>query len=121
MTATRIPQSPTPSIPPTSNRLAARIALGVAVVVGAVGLGYVGNSLSAVIALAVIAGVVVGVGLIINRPEYLMPAALLAIWFESVGVGPINAGRVIAALVPLIILFRAMSTGWRPPALQARA
>ena len=121
MTATRIPQSPTPSISPKASNIGARVALGVAVVVGAVGLGYVGNSLSAVIALAVLAGVGIGVSLILKRPELLLPIAIMSLWFEAIAAGPVSLGRVVGLLIPIAVIALVLTTGWRPPALQTRA
>jgi len=122
MTATRTPPTTIPaSAPRPAGNVPARIAIGVALVAGAVALGWIGNSLVAVAVLAGVAVVVVAAGMILSRPELLLPVAVISLWFESVGAGPLSTGRIVSGLIPLVIIARAATSTWRPPALQLRA
>ncbi|NLA35712.1 MAG: hypothetical protein GX868_08485, partial [Actinobacteria bacterium] len=59
--------------------------------------------------------------LVLSRPSLLVNIAIITMWFDSVGVGPVRTGRVIAALTIAMVIARVMTSQWRPPKLQARA
>jgi O-antigen ligase len=114
--------SPSPDGPRRSRPLSTRtiVLIGLAVV-GAVVLGYLGQSLLAV---GVIAGVVVGVvavSFLRNDADLIMPALIYSMWFEGLAFGQISVGRVMALLVPVVIALRMVTSSWKPPAFEPRA
>lgn len=59
--------------------------------------------------------------LVLSRPSLLVDIAIITMWFDSVGAGPVRTGRVIAALTIAMMIARVMTSQWRPPKLQVRA
>jgi len=118
MTAIRLPRSaPVRDRAPIDVR---RVAVGAALVVIAVGLAWVGNSIIAVAIIAAVAALVITFGLIIKQPEVLLPIAVISMWIEGLG-GQASIGRVMSVVIPLVIVARIATTSWRPAALQPRA
>lgn len=59
--------------------------------------------------------------MVLSRPMIVVEVAIITMWFDSVGAGPIRTGRVVSALAIFVLLARLAASDWRPPALMARA
>lgn len=106
---------------PGSDRVR-RIVNGLGILVGAALVAKLGQtSLAAFAMVALLPLMAVGVALVISRPSYMMEIAIVTMWFETLGVGPVRMGRLIAALITLLIVARVVFTGWRPAAFELRA
>jgi O-antigen ligase len=90
-------------------------------VLGAVLLATLGTSLVAIVGIALLVLMVIAVVFALTNPEALVPIAIYSMWFEGIAYGPLSVGRLVAALIPLIIVARILTTSWRPPALAIRA
>jgi O-antigen ligase len=101
-----------------STRTITLIALGV---VGAIVLGYVGQSLLAVGVIAGVAVAVIAVMFLRSDADLIMPLLIYSMWFEGLAAGQLSVGRVMALLVPVVIALRMVTSSWRPPALEPRA
>jgi hypothetical protein len=115
--------SPTPDGPrrprrPMSTRRVVLIALGV---VGAMVLGYLGQSLLAVAVIAGVVAFVIAASFLRNDADLIMPALIYSMWFEGLAVGQLSVGRVMALLVPVVIALRMVTSSWKPPAFEPRA
>ena len=91
------------------------------VIAGALFLGFTSTNAVVGVLLTVLVLVAAGIGVLMRKPGLLVPIAVVSMWFDNAGAGPIRTGRVIAALLFMLLALRAMTTDWRPPALQPRA
>jgi O-antigen ligase len=115
---TRVP--PPPRAPRRGPKTALLVVAGL---VGAVVLGFLGQSTSGLVAtvgLLAVVGVSVVVVYLRNDPALIVPALVFSMWFEALGVGQFSLGRILAALVPLLMVALIVSSNWRPPALEPR-
>jgi O-antigen ligase len=119
MTAIRLPRPGSGRLQPDAT--AVKVGLGVVALVAACLLALLGTSLLAVIGITALLIVVIALALALTHPEALIPIAIYSMWFEGVAYGPLSVGRAVAALIPVIIVLRIVTTPWRPPALQLRA
>ena len=117
-------QLPT-SKPGSSTRLIAPGVRGVLEVAGVIASAILLSLLSQNMAVGFgLVGLLLGVaciGLLFSRTGVLVFMAVESMWFDSVGIGPMRIGRIVTVLFLATILFRIAGTGWRPPALLARA
>mgnify|MGYP001020710175 FL=1 len=65
--------------------------------------------------------VVAGFALVFSRPAIVVEISIITMWFDSVGVGPLRTGRLVAGLTVVVLAARIMSSPWRPPMLAPRA
>ena len=98
-------------------------AIAAAVGLGFVGLvlAYMGQSIGGVLVVLILVAGVVGAGILLRNPDWMLPIMIYSLWFEGVRQGQISTGRVVALLIPLIAAGRMASSSWRPPALKPRA
>ncbi len=119
MTAIRLPR------PGVDRQLdasrAVRIVAGVGAALLVLLLSMLGTSLAAVVLIPALIFVAIGMVVALNSPNALVPVAIYSMWFEGIAFGPLSVGRVVAALIPVIIVSRILTTSWRPPALRLRA
>jgi O-antigen ligase len=124
MTATAPPPTvtpPSPSAGPAAPRRTARlIALVVAGILGAVVLAYLGQSLLLVGVVVAAVVLVVALAIFRNNATLVVPALIFSMWFEGLGTGQISLGRVLAGVVPLLMVALIATSRWRPPAFEPR-
>jgi len=101
--------------------MAGRVAAVVLVAVGTVIAAFLAQSWTVIILVGLALATVVGVMMLARNPDLLVPIALGSMWIEALGVGPITVGRIVAFLVPVVLLARVLTTSWRPPQLMPRS
>ncbi|MEZ5320666.1 MAG: O-antigen ligase family protein [Microthrixaceae bacterium] len=83
-------------------------------------IGFLGSNLILMIVLGAMCLAVAAFALVLSRPAIVVEIAIITMWFDSLGVGPVRTGRVVAALATFVVIAR-VGTGWKPPALLPRA
>jgi len=122
MTAVRLPFNGTVTEPrPAASSAAIKIAVAVVGGLGALGLAYLGSSLTSAVIVVVLLVGSVGAYVLFTNPQLLMPMAVFSMWVEALGVGPITVGRLIAALITVVVVARLLTSSWRLPAMRPRA
>ncbi len=119
MTAIRLPRRELGGSP--GSGAATRILTVGAAAVVALFLATLGTSLLAIVGLAALLLLVLAGVLAMANPELLVPIAIYSMWFEGIAYGPFSVGRLVAVIIPVIIVARILTTPWRPPALRTRA
>ncbi len=99
-----------------------RVLGGLGLLVGAGLIALVAStSVTVIVLAAMIPFAVIAVSLVISRPSYMMEIAIVTMWFELLGFGPIRMGRVIAVMITLVMAARIAFSRWRPAAFDLRA
>jgi len=99
-----------------------RSAVEVAALVAAAGaMAFVSSDRIFLIVIGVLLVGVTAFALVLSRPSVVVEVAVITMWFDSVGAGPIRTGRVVSALAIFVLFARLATSDWKPPALSARA
>lgn len=93
--------------------------VGVVAMIGA--LAMLSSETMLIILLGVAFVAVAAFALVLSRPTVLVEMAIITMWFDSVGFGPVRTGRLIAGLTIMVLFARMATSNWRPPSLQLRA
>ncbi len=117
-----VQRRPTPSAGrrnpgPMVGRSVAAVLLGTGVIAAV----FLAQSWAVIAVAGLLVVTVIGAVALAQSPGLLVPIALGSMWFESLGVGPISVGRIVAVLGPLVLFARILTTSWRPPQLMPRA
>jgi O-antigen ligase/Mrp family chromosome partitioning ATPase len=92
-----------------------------AFVAGAGALAFLSSDRTILIILGVLLAVVTAFALVLSRPSIVVEVAIITMWFDSVGAGPVRTGRVVSALAIFVLFARLAASDWKPPALMPRA
>ncbi|MFN8050568.1 MAG: O-antigen ligase family protein [Acidimicrobiales bacterium] len=92
-----------------------------ALVSGAGALAFLSSDRTILLILGVVLIVVTAFALVLSRPSVVVEVAIVTMWFDSVGAGPVRTGRVVSALAVFVLFARLAASDWKPPALLARA
>ena len=103
-----------------STRAAKRAAIAAILVAVGLGIAFVSDSLISVLLVAAFAIAITGAAFLWNEPNRLFAIAVYLMWFEALGVGPVNTGRTIAFLAIAIPMARIITSRWRIPAIEPR-
>ncbi len=72
------------------------------------------------VAAAVFVAFLAGIGVFVIRKQVLfIEVVAFCIHFDGIGLGPIRAGRVLAAVAFVVLLWKLLAERWRPPAVPA--
>jgi len=93
----------------------------VALVAGAGALAFLSSDRTILILLGVLFIVVAAFALVLSRPSVVVEVAVITMWFDSVGAGPVRTGRVVSALAIFVLFARLAASDWKPPSLLPRA
>lgn len=93
----------------------------VALVAGAGALAFLSSDQTMLIVIGVLFIVVAAFALVLSRPSVVVEVAVITMWFDSVGAGPVRTGRVVSGLAIFVLFARLAASDWKPPALLPRA
>ena len=93
----------------------------IALVAGAGALAFLSSDSTMLIVIGVLFIGVAAFALVLSRPSVVVEVAVITMWFDSVGAGPIRTGRVVSALAIFVLFARLAASDWKPPALLPRA
>ena len=72
------------------------------------------------VAAAVFVAFLAGVGVFVIRKQVLfIEVVAFCIHFDGIGLGPVRAGRILAGVAVVVILWKLVAERWRPPAVPA--
>lgn len=92
-----------------------------ALVAGAGALAFLSSDQTLMILIGVLFIVIAAFALVLSRPAIVVEVAVITMWFDSVGAGPIRTGRVVSGLAIFVLFARLAASDWKPPALLPRA
>lgn len=107
----------TPPWRASAGKYAKYVAAVLAILVAA----YLGRDFDTLVLIIALAVVLPTAALLISRPSSILPVAMVTMWFETLGFGPVRMGRVMSAVILLVLVAKIATTRWRPPAVQPRA
>src|SRR3954447_11909619 len=87
--------------------------VGLVAAIGAMAL--LSSDLLILLVLGVLCIVVAAFALVLSRPTIVVEVAVITMWFDSVGAGPIRTGRVVSALAIFVLFARLAASDWKPP------
>ncbi len=106
---------------PSADSVPAKVAVVVLGALSALGLAYVGTSLTmaAVVIVLIVGGA--GAYVMFTQVQLLIRIAVYSIWVEALAFGPISVGRLVSALIVFVVAARILTSQWRIPAIEPRA
>ena len=93
----------------------------VALLAGAGALAFLSSDRTVMLVVGVLFIAVAAFALVLSRPSVVVEVAVITMWFDSVGAGPIRTGRVVSFLAIFVLFARLAASDWKPPALLPRA